>query len=379
MQAQAREAVYWPGIHVDISDYVNWCTICTKHKASPPAQPMLPQNIPDGPWQDIAADYMTHNGQEYLIICDAFSKYPFAYKTTTKSAQSLCAHLLELISQYRPPSMLYTNNGPPFTSEELTEFLMCQCIKHSISSPHLPRSNGFIECQIRIIKTVLNTALPAKKPLGTVLLNLRSTPIRPNMPLPREILHNRTIQHPSKPSQPIDMERVRNFLLSLKQCQCIQFDKVHGACALSELPPGQEVLFRSPTDDKYIPGTIVNKATIPHSYIVEAQGKKCRRTREHLKPIHINLPPPAPKSHSKQSASRPKPKTTHIPKPSPLFSCFSRPLPGPTSKPPCYILCSSTTAVTTCPNVADLLYLSALNPLPSASVRPEITQTPSAH
>ena len=36
MQAQVREAVYWPGIEADIVDYVHWCTICTKHKASPP-------------------------------------------------------------------------------------------------------------------------------------------------------------------------------------------------------------------------------------------------------------------------------------------------------------------------------------------------------
>ena len=132
--------MYWPGIDADISDYVNWCTVCTKHKASPPSQPMLHRDIPDGPWQDIAADYMTHNGQGYLIICDTFSTYPFAYKTTTKSAQSLWACLLELISQYGPPSMLYTDNGPPFASEELTEFLMHQCIEHPTSSPHFPRS-----------------------------------------------------------------------------------------------------------------------------------------------------------------------------------------------------------------------------------------------
>ena len=49
MQAQAREAVYWPGIDSDISDYVSQCTICTKHKASLPAQPMLLRDIPDGP------------------------------------------------------------------------------------------------------------------------------------------------------------------------------------------------------------------------------------------------------------------------------------------------------------------------------------------
>ena len=74
MQAKARESVYWPGIDADIVDYVSQCTICTKHKASLPAQPMLPRDIPDGPSQDIVADYMTHKSHEYLIICDAFSK-----------------------------------------------------------------------------------------------------------------------------------------------------------------------------------------------------------------------------------------------------------------------------------------------------------------
>ena len=194
MQAQAREAVYWPGIDSDISDYVSWCTTCTKHKASPPAQPMLPRDIPDGPWQDIAADYMTFKGHEYLIICDTFSKYPFAYKVTAKSAQSLCLHLLELISQYGPPMSLSTNNGPQFASDELAEFLTCHCIAHHTSSPHFPRSNGFIERQVRTIKTALHTALPARKSLETVLLDLTSTPIGSNKPAPHEILHNRTIQ-----------------------------------------------------------------------------------------------------------------------------------------------------------------------------------------
>ena len=194
LQAQAREAVYWPGIDSDISDYVSWCTTCTKHKASPPAQPMLPRDIPDSPWQDIAVDYMTFKGHEYLIICNTFSKYPFAYKVTAKSAQSLCLHLLELISQHGPPMSLSTDNGPPFASDELTEFLTHHCIAHHTSSPHSPRSNGFIERQVRTIKTALHTALPAKKSLETVLLDLRSTPIGSNMPAPREILHNRTIQ-----------------------------------------------------------------------------------------------------------------------------------------------------------------------------------------
>ena len=99
------------------------------------------------------------------------------YKVTSESAQSLCTHLLELISQYGPPMALSTDNGPPFASDELEEFLMHHHIEHHMSSPHFPRSNGFIERQVRTIKTTLNTALPANKPHASVLLDLRSTPL----------------------------------------------------------------------------------------------------------------------------------------------------------------------------------------------------------
>ena len=236
---------------------------------------------------------------------------------------------------------LSTDNGPPFASDELAEFLTHHCIAHHTSSPHFPRSSGFIERQVRTIKTALHTALPAKKSLETVLLDLRSTPIGSNMPAPHEILHNRTIQRPGRPSQPVDMEKIRNFLISKRQAQCDQFNKAHGVQALPELPPGQEVLFRSPASDEYIPGTIIEKALALQSYFIKAQGKKYRRTREHVWPIHLNLPPPqqsaeshrqqcftrpsAPE-HTKQAFARPSlPPQSLIPRPVKGKPCLARP------------------------------------------------------
>ena len=124
MQAHAREAVYWSGIGADIVDYVCQCTICTKHKASPPAQPMLPSDIRDGLWQEITADYLNNKGKQYLLICNLLSKYPFLYKESTKSAHSLSQCLQKLISQYGLPCLLYTDNNPPFASDELSQFLL---------------------------------------------------------------------------------------------------------------------------------------------------------------------------------------------------------------------------------------------------------------
>ena len=137
MQAQVREAVYWPGIDADITDHVHWCPICTKHKASPPAWPIPPSDIPDGPWQEITANYLTHKVGDYLLVCALFSKYPLLYKVSTKSAQSLGMHLQELISQYGLPCLLYTDNGPPFVSEKLAQFLQHNHIDHVTSSSPL--------------------------------------------------------------------------------------------------------------------------------------------------------------------------------------------------------------------------------------------------
>ena len=64
----ARANVYWPGIDANITDYVRRCTICPKHEASQTVQPMLPHDIPDRPWQELAADFFTHKGKDYLLI-----------------------------------------------------------------------------------------------------------------------------------------------------------------------------------------------------------------------------------------------------------------------------------------------------------------------
>ena len=175
---------------------------------------MLPRDIPNGPWQEIAANYLAQKGREYLLVCDLFSKYSFIYKVSAKSAQPLCVCLHELISQYGPPFLLYMDNGPPFASNEPVHFLQCHHIDHITSSPNFSRSNGFIEHQVCTIKTMLSTSQDSRKTIEDLLLDLHSTPIGPNIPSPRGTLHNRTLQHPSRPNAPVNIEIVKSYLLS---------------------------------------------------------------------------------------------------------------------------------------------------------------------
>ena len=73
MRHLSQHTVYWPRLDADITDYVNRCKTCTQHKAKQAVQPMLPRDVPDSPWQELAADFFTHNHKEYLLIVDMFS------------------------------------------------------------------------------------------------------------------------------------------------------------------------------------------------------------------------------------------------------------------------------------------------------------------
>ena len=183
--------------------------------------------------------------------------------------------------------------------------------------PPLPKVQQLYQMANKDHENSTKHCLSLKKPLESVLLDLGLTPIGPNMPLPWEILHNRRFQQPSKPSQPVNMERVQDYLLSCKQSQSTWFNKANRAHALPELSPGYEVLFRSPAEREYINGTIIDRATKPHSYIIEAQGRRYQWNREHLWSIHLNLP---------ATACQPPPLHPTIP-------CIPKPNPYPNANP----------------------------------------------
>ena len=89
MQHLARDRIYWQGMGADIAEYVKHCKVYTKHKATQAIEPMLPKDIPEGPWQDLATDFFHHNKAEYLLIADSFNKYPFLYKISSKTYDSI--------------------------------------------------------------------------------------------------------------------------------------------------------------------------------------------------------------------------------------------------------------------------------------------------
>ena len=151
---------------------------------------------------------------DYLLVTDTFSKYPFTYKMHKKTAETVIHKFTQLFSQYSTPNTISTNNGPPFNSEPFTKFLIEQRVEHITSSPHYPKSNGFIERQVKTMKTALATATASRKTLDDVLLSIRSTPKGPNLPSPREILHKpHGRKDQGQTPHAVDYEEIRNYFV----------------------------------------------------------------------------------------------------------------------------------------------------------------------
>ena len=102
MRHLSQTTIYWSRIDADIANYVNQWKICTQHIAKQAVHPMLLWDVPDSPWQDLAADFFTYNHKEYFLIEDTFSKCSFMYQTSSKSADSIIRKLHNLTSQYGP-------------------------------------------------------------------------------------------------------------------------------------------------------------------------------------------------------------------------------------------------------------------------------------
>ena len=69
-QARARLTIYWPGIDQDIEAFVQGCRHCQDRLPSNVKEPMMSKQIPDRPSQEVAADFASYSGKQFLIIVD---------------------------------------------------------------------------------------------------------------------------------------------------------------------------------------------------------------------------------------------------------------------------------------------------------------------
>jgi len=74
-QLRARSCVFWPEINKDIEGRVPKCEVCQESQNTQAKETLESHEVPTRPWQVVGTDLFSRDGDEYLLMCDYFSKF----------------------------------------------------------------------------------------------------------------------------------------------------------------------------------------------------------------------------------------------------------------------------------------------------------------
>ena len=195
MKQLARSTVYWPRIDFDIENLCRKCTSCGQFQNKPDKPSIHPWMMPEKPWSRLHLDHaINFLGRNWLVLVDAYSKYPYIHPTTSTSSKSTTAILEQEFAHFGYPHTLVTDNATTFMSQEFQAWCKQRGIVHLTGAPYHPATNGAAERLIQSFKQALRkSSLPPKEALQEFLMQYRRIPFASGLS-PSELLNGRRIR-----------------------------------------------------------------------------------------------------------------------------------------------------------------------------------------
>ena len=245
MKQLARDYCYWINIDKDIEDRVRSCVSCQEHAKNPIKNHLHSWPMEEEPWSRVHADFAGPlNDRMYLVIVDAYSKWPDVIEMSTTTSTATIKELHRIFAYFGYPRTFVTDNGIQFTSKEFADFCLEHGIKHLRSPPFHPQSNGqaerFVDTFKRAIAKLRREGEATPTAIQKFLLTYRRTPCAssPGGLSPAENFYGRRIRSQLsllKPSATPDSRRNEKMEE--------QFNRHHGTAA-KDFQPKEPVWIR---------------------------------------------------------------------------------------------------------------------------------------
>ena len=173
---RARECIYWPGMTTELKQYIASCETCRSLETTHTKETLMSHELVHRPWEKIGVDLMTLEGRDYLITVDYFSNFWEVDRLYSTDSKAVITKLKAHFARYGIPNIVFTDNGPQFSSFRFTEFATAYDFDHITSSPHHPKSNGKVESAVKAAKHMMMKTEAARSDPYLALLDIRNTP-----------------------------------------------------------------------------------------------------------------------------------------------------------------------------------------------------------
>jgi transposase InsO family protein len=200
MKRRLRCKVWWPKIDKHVEDFVKRCRGCLLVTACNRPAPMLRKVLPEGPWLDVAIDFLgpLPTNEYLLIIIDYYSRYQEIEIMNKITSTETINRLDSIFCRLGYPKSITADNGRQFISNEFKSYCKENNIELNSTIPYWPQQNGEVERQNRSVLKRLKIShslkLNWKQELKKYLMMYNTSPHSTTGKTPTELLIGRTIR-----------------------------------------------------------------------------------------------------------------------------------------------------------------------------------------
>ena len=196
-----REKVWFPGIDKYVKRVVDTCIACQANGPENRPDPLQMSQLPPAPWHTLHMDFCGPfpSGEYLFVVIDAYSRFPEVDIVRSTSISAIIPKLDRMFATHGIPTIVCSDNGPPFTSHEIQQYKEENGVQHRRITPLWPQANSeaerFMQPLTKAIRSAHAEGKQWTKHLHIFLLNYRTTPHATTGFSPAEILFNRKIQN----------------------------------------------------------------------------------------------------------------------------------------------------------------------------------------
>ena len=176
-----RSHFYIPNLDQKVKEFVENCLECQTYTNKHIREPIQPNKVPEKCWEEVSVDLFgpLPSSNHIVVIQDLASRFPVAKVVKSTSSKSVLPVLAETYNNFGNPKVQKSDNGPPFNSQEMTNFANKRDIELVKIAPGHPAANN-VETVMKplgkAMKIGMNNQASETDTLQSFLQSYRDTP-----------------------------------------------------------------------------------------------------------------------------------------------------------------------------------------------------------